>query len=346
MALYVSTRRGLDRDPVIHSTHSPVATAEVVRATSSIANSTPWRVVLNAYLDSAIDSPRTRKAYSRWCLSAFSYLAKDNDDLSLNTLTGAQLAAYRGSVIDAECAPSTKALALSALRSFLVWASAMGAHRLPSEVVSRALKIPQAHVQRPYSVLSEQEIASLLSVADNSRDRAILAVLLGAGLRVSEVTALDVSDIQDDGEGTILHVRQGKGRKDRTVPVQPEVAAAIRGYLADTGRHMGGEGPLFYARDRGCNSPGRRSKRLSDRGIEYLINRYVDSADIKAKRVTPHSLRHSFALRILKAGGNLVAVQNLLGHASLATTQKYLDHLALGELRDSIPVLPFAESNL
>ncbi len=103
----------------------------------------------------------------------------------------------------------------------------MGAHGLSSDVVDAALRTARATVRRPYQVLSEPEVATVLQAADNPRDAALLAVLLGAGLRVSESSGLDVADVVVDQDGdTALYVRQGKGRKDRVVPIQPEPASS------------------------------------------------------------------------------------------------------------------------
>jgi integrase/recombinase XerC len=203
--------------------------------------STPYEMVVAAYLDAAVDSANTRRAYSRHLRDAFTFLGR----ATLADITGADLAALRARVVANGLSPLSQSLALAAMRSFLAWAGSMGAHRLPSEVVHTALRIPSCFVQRPYSALSEPEIHDLLAAAPTTRDRALLAVLLGAGLRVAESVALDVEDVIEDGDGgTMLGVRQGKGRKDRQVPVGVEVAAVLRSYLAATGRVLGDVGPL------------------------------------------------------------------------------------------------------
>jgi integrase len=169
----------------------------------------------------------------------------------------------------------------------------------------------------------------------------LLAVLLGAGLRAAEVVGLDVSDLHDDPEGgLVIAVRQGKGRRDRQVPVQPEVSRLLLAYLAETSRHLGDTGPLFRAHDRGAAE--RERARLSTRAVGYLVRRSLERAGLAAKAISPHALRHTFAIRALRAGGNLIALQRLLGHASVTTTQRYLDHLALGELRAAVPPLPLS----
>jgi site-specific recombinase XerD len=84
----------------------------------------------------------------------------------------------------------------------------------------------------------------------------------------------------------------------------------------------------------------RERVRLSTRAVGYLVRRAMQRAGLAAKAISPHALRHTYAIRALRAGGNVIAVQKLLGHASVATTQRYLDHLTLGELRAAVPPLP------
>lgn len=310
------------------------------------AAATDWRTVLSAYLDT-LDSPATRRAYGRAITDCLVFTSVS----TLVDLDGAALARYRATLTTAPkqgrgrtpagspLAPASVALALAAVRSFLTWARAMGAHRLPDEVITLALRTPKGTTLRPYSVLAEPEIAAVLAAANTSRDKALLAVMLGAGLRAAEVCALDVADVREDGAGgTVLHVRAGKGRKDRLVPVQPDVARLVRRYLQESGRRLGEVGPLFRAHDRAAGKLARG--RLSTRAVGYLVARLTAAAGVDAKAISPHSLRHTYALRALQHGGNVVAVSKLLGHASVSTTQRYVDHLALSELRAAVPALP------
>ena len=119
-------------------------------------------------------------------------------------------------------------------------------------------------------------------------------------------------------------VRRGKGRRDRQVPVQPEVSSLLLAYLAETARRLGDPGPLFRSHDRGHHL--REQARLSTRAIGYLVRQAMGKAGLAAKAISPHALRHTYAIRALRAGGNVIAVPKLLGHASVATTQRYLDH--------------------
>jgi site-specific recombinase XerD len=302
---------------------------------AALTTTTPWQLVVEAYLDAALDSPHTRRAYARHLRHAFAVLGV----ATVSELTGADLARYRADVISSDLAPGSQAQALAALRSFLSWSRTLGAHRLPGEVIRIALKTPTVVVRRPYRTLGEGDIAAVLATASTSRDRALLGVLLGGGLRAAEAVGLDVTDLHDDPDGgLVIAVRRGKGRRDRQVPVQPEVASLLLAYLAETGRRLGNPCPLFRAHDRGHHL--RERVRLSTRAVGYLVQQVLRRAGLSAKAISPHSLRHTYAIRALRSGGNVIAVQKLLGHASVATTQRYLDHLGLGELRAAVPPLP------
>ena len=154
------------------------------------------------------------------------------------------------------------------------------------------------------------------------RDRAILEVFYGAGLRIGELVALDLPDV-DLAEG-LARVR-GKGRKERVVPVGRTALEALRDYLAvrDAGRQL-------QAGERAALFLNHRGGRLTTRGVSQIVLRYLLSSGV-GKKVTPHGLRHSFATHLLDAGADLRAIQELLGHARLGTTQRYT-HVGLDQV--------------
>ena len=314
-----------DQSPQVFNDSVPLASAEP-----------PWEKVVAGFLAAGVDSPGTRRAYGRHLQRAGLVFG----NVPLSAINGMMLTDFRVAVTGSGLSPSTQAQALSALRSFLSWTGSMGGHQLSSDMVAKALRTPRATVRTHYTVITEKEIAAMLANAPGFRERAILGVLLGAGLRVAEVAHLAVSDIVEDLDGGIaLFVRQGKGRKDRVVPIRAEVDGLLRAYLVDTHRFLGQKGPLFLAKDRGVAS--RNEPGLSTRSLGRLVTELARGAGIAAKRVTPHSLRHTYAIRCLRAGGNVIAVGKLLGHASIATTQRYVDHLEVSELRSTVPALPF-----
>jgi integrase/recombinase XerC len=160
------------------------------------------------------------------------------------------------------------------------------------------------------------------------RDRALLEVLYASGLRVSECCALDLDAIDRDryGEGCLVQVRRGKGAKERLVPIGSAAVAALDAYLADGRpalRH-----PRSGKQDAGAIFLNRHGQRLTARSVQRLVERCALLAGTEA---TPHSLRHSFATHLLDGGVDLRSIQELLGHASLSSTQIYtkvsLDHL-------------------
>jgi integrase/recombinase XerC len=168
------------------------------------------------------------------------------------------------------------------------------------------------------------------------RDRAVLELLYGCGLRVAELCGLNVEDV--DVEGQRVRV-MGKGRKERVVPVGDFAAQAVVDYLR-SGRAAylppdGGKKGEFSA---GGTAPSalffnRRRKRLGPRDARALVDRYV-RAVLEGRKVSPHTLRHSFATHLLEGGADIRTVQDLLGHASLATTQRYT-HVSRGRLFDA-----------
>lgn len=197
-------------------------------------------------------------------------------------------------------------------------------------------KNPAAHVPGPKRdkplprVLTVEEASNLLKPAGGEpldlRDAALLELLYSTGARVSEAVGADLPDLDLDlGALKVL----GKRRKQRMVMVGEPAAKALRAYLADSaklrrGRYEPGEGPIFLTRD---------GKRLS-RQAAYTIARKHGLVSGTLARVTPHALRHSFATHMLEGGANLREVQEMLGHASLSTTQVYT-HLSVEHIRDS-----------
>ncbi len=169
--------------------------------------------------------------------------------------------------------------------------------------------------------------------ASSLRDYTLITVMLATGLRVSEVTRIKLGDLSPDGEGGLmLRVRMGKGRKDRLLPVSAGVERAIREYIDATGRSLGSRADrdtyLFQSRQ----SHGRH-RRLTPRRVRQIVAGCAQAAGIADKVISPHSLRHTTAITLLRRGADLVTVQKLLGHSSIQTTQKYLDHLKLHDLR-------------
>jgi site-specific recombinase XerD len=185
-------------------------------------------------------------------------------------------------------------------------------------------------------VLKAGEAASLADApaADTAvglRDRAILELLYGSGLRVSELCGLDLGDL-DLHRGMVRVL--GKGSKERVVPVGDYAVLALRAYLRDARDEFVPEPDRPGADgDRAAVFLNRRRKRMTPRDA-YAVVRAAGTVALSGRTLSPHTLRHSYATHLLEGGADVRAVQELLGHASLATTQRYT-HVSRGRLFDA-----------
>lgn len=209
---------------------------------------------------------------------------------------------------------------LSSLRSF--FRVAVRRRLVRSSPVS-GLRGPKVARRLP-SFLGKDDVGRLLDEGAPPAvacERALFEVIYGAGLRVSEVCALDVDDLSLGASDAVVKVRQGKGRKDRMVPLGSKARKALDAYLP---LRTGAVGP-----DAAALFVGRRGRRLHPRAVRRLLARRELVTGTPA--VSPHALRHSFATHLLGEGADLRAIQEMLGHASLRTTQRYthtdIDHL-------------------
>jgi integrase/recombinase XerD len=172
-------------------------------------------------------------------------------------------------------------------------------------------------------VLSPEEVARFLEAALPGRDRALLQTAYACGLRLKELLGLQVRDI--DSDRGVLHIRHGKGQKERLVPVSPRLFEVLREYW----REYRPATWLF---------PGAKATRaLTNSAVQRICRRTARRAGL-SKPVHPHTLRHSFATHLLEAGVDLLSVQALLGHSHFNTTAKYL-HVSLRRLRQLPPLL-------
>jgi integrase/recombinase XerC len=208
---------------------------------------------------------------------------------------------------------SSIARGLSVVRTFLRFLERRGLAASPALAVLRAPRLPQS-VPKPLSVADAAEIvdaptALVVSVWQAKRDIALLTLLYGCGLRLSEALGLKRAEAPGDNPLTIT----GKGRKQRMVPVLPAVREAIVDYLAACPYALAADGPLFV---------GARGGPLSPRVVQRQMQALRSALGLP-ETATPHALRHSFATHLLGGGGDLRAIQELLGHASLSTTQRY-----------------------
>ncbi len=286
-------------------------------------------------------SPHTLAAYSHDILSFLEHLASRGElrgfPAAVDRLT---LRGYLSALSSSGYAPRSVARRLAAVRSFfrhLVRAGVLAS----SPAV--AMRTPKRSRDLP-KFLSEKEVSRLLAAVRGRafidvRDRAIIETLYGGGLRVSELTALSLGDL--DLAGATVRVR-GKGGRERLSPIGPAAAGALAACLAERKRYLkrlGARAPAV--RQAHGPEPRRgaalfincRGTRLACRYVRRVMEKRFAAAGLDRRRATPHVLRHSFATHLLDHGADLRSVQELLGHASLAATQIYT-HVSARRLKE------------
>ncbi|MGY4328413.1 integrase/recombinase XerC [Bradyrhizobium sp. LB7.2] len=208
--------------------------------------------------------------------------------------------------------------ALAGLRSFGRFLEREGKGKVGALSAIRAPKVAKT-LPKPLPMASAKRLADADERAGEdretwilARDAAVMALLYGSGLRISEALGLTRREVPRPGEGDVLIVT-GKGNKTRMVPVLQNVLALVQEYVAMCPYPLPAEGPIFL---------GARGGPLSPRIIQLAMERLRGALGLPDS-ATPHALRHSFATHLLSRGGDLRAIQELLGHASLSTTQIY-----------------------
>ena len=270
-------------------------------------------------------SPNTLDAYCKDLQKLFNFYADNGIDFRGVTLKDLDL--FAGGLRDNGISPRSLARILSGVRSFYRFLV------LEREIVqdpTELLESPKIGRHLP-QVLSVEEIDQILAVIDQSkpegvRDHCIIEVLYSCGLRISELTNLQISNLFLD-EGFIRI--QGKGSKERLVPISARAVRELRMWF-EVRKHIdvkpGFEDYVFVSRTRGKN--------LSRISLFVFIQRYAAQAGI-TKEISPHTFRHSFATHLLQGGANLRAIQDMLGHESLGTTEIYM-HMDTSHLREQL----------
>ena len=260
-------------------------------------------------------SPHTIRAY-RKDIEKFFDQSSDSPNWGIN-----EIRAFIAGEIRKGLKKSTTLRRLSAVRSFLRFLVQEGVMDFNPAKLVNSPKLPKTLPR----FLTVDEVFSLVEKPSDSnfiatRDRAVLELLYSSGLRVSELVGLSPDDI-DLREGLVKV--KGKGKKERIVPVGSKALSAIKSYMLERSLVKGKENALFLNRSGG---------RLSDRQIRRIIIKYSRLLGLTGK-ITPHTLRHTFATHLLQDGADLRVIQELLGHKSLSTTQKYT-HLDITHLME------------
>ncbi|HEX5038125.1 MAG TPA: site-specific tyrosine recombinase/integron integrase [bacterium] len=270
---------------------------------------------MNDPIQAFADHLKFEKGYSRHTLK--NYLA-DLDHLKaflngrdLLSVDARALRSYVASLFGS-LQPASIARRLSSVRTLYRYLLRQGVvEASPAE----GLTLPKLPKKLPRFLVQEEAGRVVESGPSRPRERAILELLYGTGIRVGELTGLVFKNV--DMEEGWIRVR-GKGNKERVVPMGGKALAALADYIKERGSQ---DGPLFA---------GAKGAPVTERTIQRLVKRTAAKAGI-VKRTTPHTLRHSYATHLLEAGADLRGIQELLGHGNLSTTQKYtqvsLQHL-------------------
>jgi integrase/recombinase XerC len=278
------------------------------------------------YLEAALGrSPHTVRAYGGALRTFGRFLAGRNLDWRQAGKT--EIRAFLFEMKGRGLENSSISRVLASLRAFYRWLLREGEAEGNPAASVLGPKLPK----RQGLFLTERETENLLDQDEEPggdettrlRDQAVFELIYSTGLRVGELVNLDLEDL--DLNGRLIRVRRGKGGKDRLAPFGEPAAEALGAWLARRGGWFdpARSGPALFL--------GRRGGRLNDRQVRRVLDARLDRRGLDG-RYSPHSLRHSFATHLLSAGADLKAIQEMLGHSSLATTEKYT-HLDLDRLR-------------
>jgi integrase/recombinase XerC len=267
-------------------------------------------------------SPKTLEAYGRDLRQCLDFLCEHwGSRVTLSrfaALEAADVRAFMAMRRADEIGGRSLMRTLAGLRSFGRFLEREGKGKVGALSAIRAPKIGKS-LPKPIQMAAAKRLADADERAGETReswilarDAAVMALLYGSGLRISEALGLKHRDVPRPGEGDVLIVT-GKGNKTRMVPVLQMVLALIAGYVASCPHPLPQDGPIFV---------GARGGPLRARIIQLTMERMRGALGLPDS-ATPHALRHSFATHLLSRGGDLRAIQELLGHASLSTTQIY-----------------------
>jgi integrase/recombinase XerD len=271
-------------------------------------------------------SENTRDAYAMDVDKLLNWLA-DSKQTSLRSVDYPMLQEFMAEVHDLGIAVRSQARLVSGIKQFFHYLRIEGFIETDPALL---LEVPHIGKHLP-EVLTVEEIDAMIAEIDLStpegvRNRAIIETIYGCGLRVSELVNLEISKVYFNEQYLIV---EGKGSKQRLVPMSEVAIERIKEYMAEVRSKIEvkpGEDNILFL--------NRRGSRLTRQMIFTIIRRLAAAADIK-KTISPHTLRHSFATHLLEGGANLRAIQQMLGHESIATTEIYL-HLDTGMLRSQI----------
>ncbi len=275
-------------------------------------------------------SEHTVRAYSREVRGFAGYLAETlGNGAKLGTVEHLHIRAYLAVLYDRGLGKASAARALASIRSWFKWLAKEGlVQQNPALLVStpkRPLHLPRVpsmeEVNRVISSLEGEAKGEEEAGAWPERDRVIFELLYGCGIRNSELVGLDMKSVRWADDAVLV---RGKGKKERLVPLGDEAAVALRAYLPGRESRLmaAGKGELVAAGPLMMNLRMRGTCRLTTRSVGRIVKAIAQSRGLPAD-VHPHTLRHAFGTHMLEEGADLRAIQEMLGHERLSTTQRY-----------------------
>jgi len=277
-------------------------------------------------------SPHTISSYRRDLLQLAVFL--EERKVKLKEVDNIVLRGFLAVLQEKKNKKSTIARKLASIRTFFQFCIKMKwLEDNPAKVVATPKQ--ERHVP---SFLSEDEMAEFLDIPDSRqpldlRDKCLLELLYATGIRVSELVGINLEDV--DFTERLIRIR-GKGKKERLVPFGKKAEDSLASYIRARRELLKGEG------DDAALFLNYRGERLTSRSVERIVDKYIRITALQRK-ISPHSLRHSFASHLLSRGADLRVIQELLGHESLATTQKYT-HLDRRLQKKPSPLLKIGDS--
>ncbi len=265
---------------------------------------------------------RDLKDFHGYLLSGRTASDDEGSRVNPDLITTDHVRNYLAAMMRSRAARATVQRRLFAIKAFFRWRETISGRPNPAQ----GMRSPKIEKRLP-QVMSEDAVATLVEAGGDSgtpaalRGRAILEVLYSSGLRVSELTGLCWRDL--DTELGMITVRAGKGNKDRVVPIGEPALDALLAWRAAMPVAWSAEGPVIT---------NLRGRRLTPRSVQKIVAGRLTMAGLDTP-LTPHGLRHCFATHLLNAGADLRSIQEMLGHSSLATTQRYT-HVSVRHLKE------------
>lgn len=281
-------------------------------------NQEQWDAILQAFLTSLDVKEKTRQTYC-WALTQyFEWIRRTRRNLS--SLTHADILSFKTDLLRRMLSPLTVRSYLCATRQFYSWAEN---NRLYPNI-ARSVKPPRGKKGFKKHHLSEDEVLAMLSYLKEKslRDYAMVNLIVRTGLRTIEVVRADIGDIKHKKGRRILYVwGKGQDSKENFVMLSEAVWQPLRAYLKERGETTKGS-PLFTT-----DGKGHRGERMSARGVQYVCKNAMRAIGLDSHEYSPHSLRHTTAVMLLKNGADWKDVQRVLRHSSPVTTQIYTESI-------------------